>query len=248
MSIQSEQDFVALSRIGRIVGLTLREMERALEPGITTLELDRVGERFLGRHGARSAPRLFKNFPGANCISVNDEAVHGVPGERVLRPGDLVKLDVTGELDGYVADACVSVTIPPQSDRKRRIAETAERAFHQGAAAARAGRPIYEIGRAVEGEVRRGGFTVLRELHSHGVGRDIHEDPSIPMYYDRRANQLLREGMVVTIEPIIAAGAHKVRTCPDGWTLRTSDGSVSAHYEHTVVITKGKPILITQVA
>ena len=247
MSIQSEQDFVGLARIGRIVGLTLQEMEKHLEPGITTGELDAIGERFLEQHGARSAPRLFKNFPGANCISVNDQAVHGIPGPRPLRPGDVVKLDVTGELDGYVADSALTATLPPVSERKRRIAQVAEAAFHRGCGAARAGRPTYEIGRAVEAEVRKGGFTVLRELHSHGVGRDIHEDPSIPMYYDRRAWQPLTDGLVITIEPIIAAGAHRVVADPDGWTLRTMDGSLSAHYEHTVVITSGKPVILTAV-
>lgn len=247
MSIDDDNDLLGLTRIGRIVGETLKLMAANARPGITTAELDDIGAREFARHGARSAPMLFKDFPGANCISLNDAAVHGIPNETALRPGDTVKLDVTGELDGYVADSALTLTVPPVSDKKRRIARAAEEAFWRGCHAARAGRPIYEIGRAVDSEVRRHGFTVLRELHSHGVGRAIHEEPSVPMYMDRRANAPLAEGLVITIEPIISAGSPWVATDPDGWTLRTVDGSLSAHYEHTIVITKDRPIVITRV-
>ena len=248
MSIQSEKDFVALARIGRVVGLTLQGMAKAVRPGMTTLELDEIGARILGQHGARSAPRLFKSFPGDNCISVNDEAVHGIPGPRVIRAGDLVKIDVTGELDGYVADAALTMPIAPVSDRMRRITAAAEAAFKRAAPAARAGRPVYEIGKALEAEVRRHGFSVLRELHSHGVGRTIHEPPSIPQYYEPNARELLTEGLVITIEPIIAAGRTRVADAGDGWTIVTADGSLSAHYEHTIVVTKGQPVILTTAA
>lgn len=245
MSIETEQDLAAMSRIGRIVGLTLREMERQLRPGMTTAEVDDVGARFLARYGAHSAPQRRYSFPGVNCISVNDEAVHGVPGSRVIRAGDMVKLDVTAELDGYIADAAVTVALPPVSAVKRRLCACAESAFHKALGVARAGRAINEIGKAVEGEVHRHGFVVLRELNSHGVGRAIHEEPTVPNFYDRRLSQRLTQGLVMTIEPIICTGTRWSVQGGDGWTIKTADGSLSAHYEHTVVITKGRPIVLT---
>jgi methionyl aminopeptidase len=245
MSIQSEKDLLALARVGNVVGLTLNEMKRALKPGMTTGELDAIALNVLERHGARSAPQLFYGFPGVTCISVNDEAVHGIPGNRVLQPGDVVKMDVTAELDGYIADAAVTVVLAPASSRKQKLAASAEAAFQKALDVARTGSRVYEIGRAIETEVKRQGFTVLRELSSHGVGRHIHEEPTIPNYEDRRANRRLTEGLIITVEPIIAAGSDGVETAADGWTEKTVDGSLSAHFEHTIVITRGRPIILT---
>ncbi len=245
MSIDNEEDLEALKRAGRVVAEALKEMEAAVRPGVTTAHLDEVGARVLRRHGALSAPQKVYNFPGVNCISLNDEAVHGVPGDRTVKAGDLVKLDVTAELDGYIADAAITVLVEPVSRRGRQLVTCARSAFEHAYLAARAGRPINAIGYALEGEVRRHGFAVLRELHSHGVGRTIHEPPSIPQYFERRATEPLREGSVLTIEPIISVGKTKVVEAGDGWTLKTADGSLSAHYEHTVVITKGRPIIMT---
>jgi methionyl aminopeptidase len=247
MSITSEEELAALRRIGRIVGLTLKEMAASVKPGMTTAELDAIGAAVLARHGARSAPQLVYNFPGATCISVNDEVVHGIPGSRALHPGDLVKLDVTAELDGYVADAATTVALPPISDKKRKLRDCAERALRDAIAAARWGHPIYEIGRAVQTEVERRGFSIIPELCGHGVGRTIHEAPNVLNYEDRKRRERLTEGLVFTIEPIIASGGKKVRTDDDGWTIRTSDGSPAAHVEHTVAIAKDRPIILTAV-
>ncbi len=245
MSIESEQDVQGLARIGKIVGLTLREMKARVRPGMTTGELDRIGAEVLDRYGAKSAPQRVYGFPGVNCISVNEEAVHGIPGERVIRPGDLVKLDVTAELDGYVADAALTVPVPPSTPLKNRLRQCTVAAFNEGIKAARAGNRISEIGRAVEREVRRYGFTVMPELTGHGVGRTIHEEPSVPNFYDPEAKERLTEGLVITIEPIIAAGGWRGVGGANEWVIKTADGSLSAHYEHTVIITRGKPILIT---
>lgn len=245
MSIRSQSEFNKLRAIGRIVRAALDEMSRAVRPGITTSELDRIGATVLARHGAESSPPKVYGFPGATCISVNEEAIHGIPGTRVLREGDLVKLDVTAEKEGFVADAAVTVGVGSISSDAESLARCAERSFREGLRAARAGNRVYEIGRFVEREVRRSGFSVIRELCGHGVGRTIHEAPSVPNYHDARCRSRLTEGLVITIEPIIAAGSGKAHVKPDKWTVCASDLSLTAHYEHTVVITKNAPILLT---
>ena len=182
MSIETENDLVALSRAGKIVAFALRAMAQRLRPGITTAELDAIGADVLKQHGARSAPQLVYGFPGVTCISVNDEVVHGIPGERVIHAGDLVTLDVTAELDGYMADAALTVAVPPASALKRRLCACADAALGKAIAVARAGRPIADIGRVVEAEVRRYGFAIIPELGGHGIGRTIHDGqpPFVP--------------------------------------------------------------------
>jgi methionyl aminopeptidase len=245
MTVQTQHELEALRRVGRVVRMALDEMRLQVRPGITTGELDEIGERVFREYGAQSAPRLVYGFPGVNCISLNDEAVHGVPGDRRLEAGDLVKLDVTAELDGFMADAAVTVVLEPATRTARNLAQAAEAAFWKALPNARTGRPINEIGRAIEGEVRKRGFKVLPELHSHGVGRSIHEEPSVPQYYDRGLRDPLTDGLVITIEPIISAGSDRTAHAPDGWAICTTDGSLSAHYEHTVVVTRSRPIVLT---
>ena len=245
MSIETSEELEALRAIGRIVGRTLREMARLVRPGISTAELDAIGAKLLAAEGARSAPPMVYGFPGAVCISVNDEIVHGVPGARRVAAGDLVKLDLTAEKDGYMADAAVTVPVPPVSEEAARLAECAERAFQRAMREARASRRVCDIGAAVETEVRRSGFSVVRELCGHGIGRTIHEDPQVPNYWDPRQRRRLTDGLVITIEPIIAAGTGRSEVAADGWTVKTTDRSLAAHHEHTLVITKDAPILLT---
>jgi methionyl aminopeptidase len=184
-------------------------------------------------------------FPGTVLISVNDEIVHGIPGKRRLADGDVVSLDVTLEKHGYVADAARTVIVGAGSAEARRLVRCAEEAFQAGLAMARAGNRVNQIGRAVEREVRRHGFTVVEGLSGHGVGRTIHEEPDVPNWYDASQPDVLTEGLVLTIEPMISAGTAKVVKSNDGWTLRTKDGSLASHYEHTLVITNGEPIVLT---
>ncbi|SRR5712691_6918577 len=245
MSITSPAELDKLRAIGRVIRKALDIMAAAVRPGITTVELDRIGARILADHGAESAPPKVYGFPGAVCISVNDEAVHGIPGERALLPGDLVKLDLVAERDGFFADAAVTVGVGAVDRAAQGIVRCAERAFRQGAKVARAGYRVDDIGRAVEREVRQWGFRVMPELGGHGVGRSIHEPPSVPNHPDPHCRERLTEGLVITIEPIIAAGTGRGVLQPDGWTVRTADGSLSAHYEHTLVITKEAPIVLT---
>jgi methionyl aminopeptidase len=245
MSVESSQDFDGLRAIGRIVALVLNELAAKVRPGITTGELDQAGASLLSRHGARAAPPMVYGFPGALCISVNDEAIHGIPGERTVQAGDLVKLDLVAEKDGYFADAAVTVPVPPVSAQGSRLAHCARRAFQKAMDVARVGGRVRDIGKAVEKQVRRDGFSVIRELAGHGVGRTIHEPPCVPNFPDWRAQHPLTEGLVITVEPIVAAGSGRVVLDQDGWTVRTQDCSLSAHYEHTIVITRERPILLT---
>jgi methionyl aminopeptidase len=246
MSIENENDLMALRKIGRIVALCLQYMGSKLEPGITTLELDLLGQNFLEKHGARSAPKLVYNFPGSTCISVNEEAAHGIPGSRVFAAGDLVNIDVSAELNGYFADTGGSFIIPPESNVKRNLCLATKRALEMALRSARAGRLLNGIGQAIEKEAHRNHLTVIENLGSHGVGRALHEEPDfIPGYFDPQDRRILKENQVITIEPFLSTGATEVFDAGDGWTLRTGKRFLTAQYEHTLVITKGQPLIMT---
>ena len=245
MSIDSDDDLQALRRIGRLVAEALAAMERAVAPGITTADLDDIGAAVLTAAGARSAPQLVYGFPGFNLLSVNDEIVHGIPGRRRLAAGDVLKLDVTAELDGYIADAARTIVLPPSRSVARRLRNAARIAFDRASAIARAGQLVSSIGQEVERSVTTDGFSVVRALSGHGVGRTIHEPPTVLNYFDKRQRDVLTEGLVLTIEPIISERPCRIVDDADGWTMRTSNGSLSAHYEETIVITSGAPIVLT---
>jgi methionyl aminopeptidase len=245
MSIKSRADWKGLREVGRVVRLTLDALEQHAHAGVSTAELDRVAAQVFAAHGARSAPALVYGFPGTVLISVNDEVVHGIPGPRRLEPGDVVKLDVTAEKDGYIADAARTMLVDGKCEVAKRLLACVQGAFTKALTVARAGNLVSEIGRAVEGEVDRYGLSVIRALAGHGTGRTIHEAPSVPNYYDPRQRDVLTEGLVLTIEPIVSNGSGQAFEDPDGWTLRTKDGSLSAHYEHTIVITRSRPVLLT---
>jgi methionyl aminopeptidase len=247
MSIQDEQELSSLRAVGRVVRLVLDAMKAEVRPGVTTQYLDDIGARVMQQNGSRSAPSMVYQFPGASCISLNDEAVHGIPSERELQEGDLVKLDVTVEKDGFMADAAITVPVGRVSPQAERLMACAERAFHKAMLVARAGFRVFEIGKVVEREVRKSGFAVVRELGGHGIGRTIHEAPHVPNYPDPTARQVMSDGLVITVEPIISAGSGRVFTDKDGWTVRTGDRALSAHFEHTLVVTSGAPILLTAV-
>src|ERR1700680_659500 len=245
MSINEPDELAGMRAAGAVVHLMLEAMREEVRPGITTAELDEVGAGVMRQQGAQSAPALVYQFPGVSCISLNDEAVHGIPGERALQSGDLVKLDVTVEKDGFMADAAVTVPVGEVTEERQNLIACAESAFAKAMLVARAGFRVWEIGRAVEREVRRSGFSVIRDLAGHGIGRTIHEEPRVPNFPDPGANQILTEGLVITVEPIIAAGSGRTFVAADQWTIVTADHKPSAHYEHTLVITKGAPMLLT---
>lgn len=246
MTVETDADLRALLRIGRIVGATLKELAQRVEPGMTTAELDREGARLLNQHGATSAPPTVYGFPGALCISVNEEAAHGIPGPRALAENDFVKIDLTAELNGYMADAAVTVIVPPASRERRAMLVAARDALRDAIRAARTGRQINVIGRAAESATNRHGYTIVRDLCGHGVGRTIHEEPRfVPNYDEPRAIGRLTRGMVVAIEPHITIGSGTVHTCKDGWTIATVDGNPVANFEHTIVVTDTRPVIVT---
>jgi methionyl aminopeptidase len=246
MTVEGQEDLEGLLRVGRAVRDARETMAKKLEPGMTTADLDAIGREVLDRHGARSAPNLAYDFPGTTCISVNDAIAHGIPSKTcVLREGDLVNIDVSAEIDGYWADTGASFSVGPATGERKLLLSATERALADAMKEARADRPVRNIGRAVERRARRHGFRVVRTLAGHGVGRRIHEPPSIPNTFDPRDRTMLREGLVITIEPFLTNGARTVVEDDDGWTLRTPDGSIGAQFEHTMVITRGQPLIVT---
>lgn len=217
----------------------------AVSPGTTTGELDAVGREVFRRHGARSAPRVTYRFPGSTCTSVNDQAAHGVPSlRRQLHDGDLVNLDVSAELDGYFSDTGVSVAVAALSPVASRLLEATKLAQRDAMEAAQPGARLRDLGRAVQRRARRHGFRVIKNLNGHGIGRALHEPPSVPSIDDGQ-RMVLREGLVLAIEPFLSVSSDHVVDDVDGWTLRTADGSLVAQFEHSIVVTREGPLVLT---
>jgi methionyl aminopeptidase len=247
MTIETQQDIDGLMRIGRVVSVVLDTMLDALEPGITTAELDGLGAKLLDSYGARSAPRITYNFPAATCISVNEEAAHGVPGPRRIQPGDVVNIDVSAELDGYFADTGGTRVVPPSTPSKDRLCRAASAALREAMKEARAGARINQVGKAIQRVAKTHRFRIIKNLGSHGVGRALHEEPaSIAGYYDPSDHRVLTEGLVITIEPFLSTKSSFVTEGRDGLTLVAAPGNFSAQYEHTLIITRGAPIVVTR--
>lgn len=246
MIIRNEQDLEGLRKIGRIVALAREEMKRLAKPGMTTKELDLIGKRVLDEHGAESAPEKEYNFPGITCISINEEVAHGIPGDRVIQDGDLVNIDISAVLDGYYADTGISFVVGQGDELKARLCQAAEDAFWAAMKKTKTGAKRNQIGRAVFNEARKNGFTVIENLTGHGIGRSLHEEPEhILNYFDPRDGALLKDGLVLAVEPFVSAGASHIVELGDGWTFVTPDKSLVAQCEHTIVVTKGEPIILT---
>jgi methionyl aminopeptidase len=245
MTIDKQEDLEGLIRAARVVVEAREAMVRRVEPGITTGELDAVGREVFRRHGARSAPRVTYRFPGSTCISVNDEAAHGIPSlKRQLRNGDLVNLDVSAELEGYFSDTGISMAVGAVSAEATRLLEATRLAQRDAMEAAQPGARLRDIGRAVQKRARRHGFCVIRNLNGHGIGKGLHEDPSVPSV-DGGQRMILHEGLVLAVEPFLSVSSDHVVDDADGWTLRTSDRSLVAQFEHSMVVTKDGPLVLT---
>jgi methionyl aminopeptidase len=246
MTIETDDQLQALKHIGHIVAFVLREMMKRTEPGMTTLELDQIGASLLDQHGAESAPKVMYEFPGFTCISINEEAAHGVPGSRIIQPGDMVNIDVSARKDGYFADTGGSFIVPPADYQKTKLIESTRLALADACRATGHGRKLNQIGKAVQKVARKKGFKIIKNLCSHGVGRSLHEEPKeIPGYFDPHDTRVLKSGQVITIEPFLSTRSQFAKEAADGWTLVTEQGNLSAQFEHTMVITHGMPILLT---
>lgn len=248
MTIGSQKDIDGLKEIGKIVALTIQEMKSHTRVGITTQELDDIGGMFLKKHGAVSAPKKTYNFPGNTCISVNHEVAHGIPGNRVIQPGDLVNIDVSAELGGYYADAGHSFQIAPYNQSLLHLCQYTHNTMMKVISSLKHGVKLNEVGRIIETEAKKGGYHVIQNLCSHGIGKSLHEYPTeILPIYNKHDNRVLKEGMVLTIEPFLSTGAWYVDEGADGWTLTVPDNSFVAQHEHTIIITKDEPIILTAV-
>ncbi|RUT34631.1 type I methionyl aminopeptidase [Arsenicitalea aurantiaca] len=246
MTISNEEELRLLREIGRIVANVLAAMGKAIEPGMTTGELDAIGRRLLEAEGARSAPELIYAFPGATCISVNEEIAHGVPGRRRLMRGDLVNIDVSAEKDGFFADTGASFFVPPASKATERLCRDGRRAMWAGIGAVGAERPLSGIGQAIGAFARKNRYTLVRNLASHGVGRSLHEAPTeIATWPDRSERRVMKEGMVFTIEPFLSTGAEWAEDGDAPWTLLSEPRAPTVQYEHTLVVTRTGALVVT---
>ena len=235
--VKNEYDHQGLHTIGGIVARILDELCRAARPGMATADLDALARTLLDRHEAEATPRKEYGFPGDICISVNDEVVHGIPGDRILATGDLIKLDLTARHRGYVADATRMIVLDGAPDSPAaRLADAARRACRAAIDNARVGMLLGDLGEIIQNEAGRSGFTIIEELCGHGVGRRTHEAPEVPNFHDKDNPGLLQSGLVIAIEPIISAGNGGIRRLGDGWTIATADGAWAAHYEETVIV------------
>ena len=234
-----------MEKAGAIVGQVLTLLKRSVEPGITTKELDDIACQEIVRNGAKPTFKGYRGFPASICASVNQEIVHGIPGKRVLKEGDIIKMDVGATIDGFIGDAAVSVPVGQVSDQAIALMDATRESLQEGISAAQPGSRVGDIGAAVQNFAEARGYGVVREFVGHGVGRFLHEDPQVPNYGEAGRGHLLRPGMCIAIEPMLNIGDWHTRILEDNWTVVTADDSLSAHFEHTIAITEDGPKILT---
>ena len=241
------EELEKMRRAGRVVGEILEILQAAVRPGVTTQELDEIAEREIRARGATPSFKGYRGFPATICTSINSEIVHGIPGNRVLKEGDLIKLDAGAIVEGFHGDSAVTVPVGEVSEEALKLIETTERSLQAGIAEAKSGNRIHDIGAAVQTTAEGAGFSVVREYVGHGIGRALHEDPPVPNYGKAGTGLKLEPGLVIAIEPMVNVGSYETRLLPDGWTVVTADGALSAHFEHTIAITDNGPEVLTAV-
>jgi methionyl aminopeptidase len=244
--IKSKEELAKIRATGRIVAAILAELRAAVRPGVTTGEIDRLCGEALQRYGAKSSSLGYHGYPALLCTSVNEEVVHGIPGECVLEEGDIVTIDFAASYQGWHADSAITVPVGEVASDVQRLLQVTEEALYRGVVEARAGKRLQDIGRTVQQYVERAGFSVVRQYGGHGVGRSMHEDPQVLNYSEPAyPNYLLRPGMVIAIEPMVIMGKKETSVLADEWTVVSVDGTYAAHFEHTVAITEGDPVILT---
>ena len=243
--IKNDQQIELMRKAGKIVGETLLLVEKNIKPGITTAELDRIAEEFITKHGAKPSFKGLYGFPASLCISVNEQVVHGIPGRYVLQEGDIVSVDCGAEIEGYHGDAARTFAVGNVSEEAKKLIEATEQSFFKGIEKAMPGNRLSDISHEIQSYVEASGFSVVRDFVGHGIGTKVHEDPDIPNFGRPGRGPKLVAGMALAIEPMVNLGNHRVKTLSDGWTAVTADGSLSAHYENTVVILPDGPEILT---
>jgi methionyl aminopeptidase len=237
--LKSPREIEQLRRANAIVAEVFRELRRAVAPGVSTQELDRMTEEMILKNGAVPAFKGYRNYPASLCVSVNEEVVHGIPGPRKLKEGDIVSLDVGVNLHGYFGDAAITLPVGEMDQGAKKLLEVTEKALQIGIDMARVGNRLYDISHAIQKWVESKGFSVVRDFVGHGIGKNLHEEPQVPNFGSPGQGPRLEKGMVFALEPMVNEGAYEVKILADGWTVVTADGKRSAHFEHSIAITDG---------
>jgi methionyl aminopeptidase len=245
ITLKSPREIELMRRSGKITATVLTALMKAARPGMTTSELDRMAEEGIRRAGGVPTFKGYNGFPGSICTSVNEEVVHGIPGPRVLRDGDLLSIDIGTTLDGYVSDSAATVAVGKISAEAQQLLDVTQECLTAGIAQMQAGKRVGDIGAAVAAHAERHGYGVVRELVGHGVGRSMHEEPQVPNYGEPGTGMELRPGLVLAVEPMITQGGRRIRILGDNWTVVTADGKLAAHFEHTIAVTENGPKILT---
>lgn len=243
--LKSAREIEIIKSNGKLVAQTLELLSQKLKPGIKTKDLDKMAGEFIKKNQAKPAFLGYQGYPANICISIDDEIVHGIPGNRSIEKGQLVSLDVGVYKDGYYADGAATFVVDGVTQEAQKLVEVTEQALNIGIKKAKAGNHLGEISSAIQSYVEENGFSVVRDLVGHGIGKNMHEDPQVPNFGEREKGPVLKPGMVLAIEPMVNVGGYKIRTKPDLWTIATEDGSLSAHFEHTIAITDNGALILT---
>ena len=243
--IKNDKEIDLMRIAGRIVAETLLLVEKEVKPGITTAEIDRIAEEFITKHGAKPSFKGLYGFPASLCISVNEQVVHGIPGGYVLKDGDIVSVDCGAYLNGFHGDAARTFAVGNVSEEANKLIKVTEQSFFKGIEYAKVGNRLTDISHGIQSYIEASGFAVVRDFVGHGIGRVVHEDPDVPNFGKPGRGPKLAQGMALAIEPMVNLGSYKVKTLNDDWTVVTSDGSLSAHYENTIVILPDGPEILT---
>jgi methionyl aminopeptidase len=243
---RNEKEIELLRQAGKIVAMAHEYLKPFVKAGISTKKLDELAEKFILSQGAIPSFKGYGGFPGSICASINEEVVHGIPGGKLLKEGDIVSLDIGAYYKGYHSDSAKTHGVGIISEEDRKLIEVTKESFYEGIKFAKLGYRLSDISHAIQAHVEKHGFSVVRDLVGHGVGTELHEDPQVPNYGPQGKGPRLKEGMVIAIEPMINAGRYHVKTLLDGWTIVTIDGKNSAHYEHTIAITEDEPLILTK--
>jgi len=245
IELKSEREIQIIRENGRIVGSTLMYLKDKIKPGIRTIELDKLAQEFIVSNKGIPAFKGYRGYPGNICTSINNEVVHGIPGERVLKEGEIVSIDIGVLKNGFYADGAWTFPVGEIADQTMKLLVVTHKSLDAGISQAVAGNRLGDISSAVQSVAEKNGYSVVRDLTGHGIGRQMHEDPPVPNFGSAGSGLLLKEGMVLAIEPMLNAGRFEVKTLEDNWTIVTVDGSISAHFEHTIAVTKNGPEILT---